>query len=153
MKVEIILEFYLEKFYRVVKGFAAIFSSTRNPEDASKKYAALLTVIHERIMNAKDIGDLYRVNKIMIWAFRDRDFQYLLYKNELLRHTYNECLNFYNYIDFVDLKNPTNISQRKVGLYANMVLTCIQRFPCPANEIYMETVRTNYAKFTSLALK
>jgi hypothetical protein len=56
-------------------------------------------------------------------------------------------------MDFLDLKNETNINERKAGLYANLIKTCIQRFPDPASEYHKETVRTNFIDFITLALK
>jgi hypothetical protein len=119
----------------------------------SMKYSALFSVIHERVLSAKSADDLYRVHKLIVWASRSAEFQKLLFKNELLRITYNECLRFYHRMDFLDLKNETNINQRKIGLYSNLIKTCIQRFPDPASENHKETVRTNFTDFITLALK
>jgi hypothetical protein len=121
--------------------------------DHSTKYAALFTVIHERALVVKSAGDLYRVHKLIAWMSRSIEFQRLLYKNDLLRVTYNECLRFYHRIDFLDLNDEFNINQRKSGLYANLIKTCIQRFPDPASENYKQTVRANFTDFITLALK
>jgi MoxR-like ATPase len=104
-------------------------------------------------LTATSADELYRVHKLIVWASRNADFQRLLYKNDLLRATYNECLSFYHRMDFLDLKNETNINERKAGLYANLIKTCIQRFPDPASEYHKETVRTNFIDFITLALK
>jgi hypothetical protein len=138
---------------KMMKGFLAKLFSNSNAEEASKKFAALFSVAHENLMSSKCIDDLYRVHKIILWASRDRDFQGLLYKNDLLRSAYSACLKFYNYIDFLDLDNDNTLSDRKIGLYANLILTCIQRFPNATEDSYKETVRSKYSDFIKIALK
>jgi hypothetical protein len=137
-------------------GFFSNLFKLLGPGDETEhceKYAALFSVIHERVSVAKSSDELYRVHKLLVWASRSADFQRLLYKNDLLRVTYNECLQFYHRMDFLDLKNDANINERKVGLYANLIKTCIQRFPDSASEEHKETVRANFTDFITLALK
>jgi len=104
-------------------------------------------------MDCTNNDSLYRIHKLLLWMLRDSDFHRLMSENELLRSAYNDCITYYHRIDFLDLENDSCLSERKLGIYGNMILTSIQRLPNPTDEFYKATVRENYKDFIKLALK
>jgi hypothetical protein len=142
----------INTYTKLQQHFIHFFSGGKN-EVASKKYGALFSVAYEALQASKETGDVYRVHRLILWASTDYGFQKLLFNNELLRCAYNECINYYSYIDFLDLDVDTNLDERKIGLYSNLIMTCITRFPDTVDESYKETVKRNFDTFLKLALK